>query len=278
MLAPNSKGGIREVDMFRVEGCKGLLLGAGILLVALPVRAQGNETYAGRITFFMGFVANGRAGAPFSATTKTAFEQTLGDGNRIHNETRGFQARDSSGRTRTETVEQCLIGEDGQPHPQVRVEVDDPATQTDLEWHTGEDAQKVVQVLHRPAPRKMTPEDMAEMQRRMKLDEIRQKSESESRTEEKLGTRNLNGISAEGYRTTQVIPAGAQGNELPLKTTHEAWMSADTGLTLLVIEDDPRQGKSTFEYEDVTLREPDPALFKAPDGYKVVEQHPTPTE
>ena len=125
--------------MPRVEVHNGLLLGAGILLLAaMPVRAQGNATCTGGNAFNVWYGVNQKAGAPFSGTTKTTFEQTLADGNRIRSESTSFQARDSAGRVRTEQVEECLTGEDGQPHPRVRVQVEDPTTHSSSMWETGE--------------------------------------------------------------------------------------------------------------------------------------------
>ena len=93
--------------MSRIEVRKSLLLGVGILLVALPVRGQGNATCTVGSGAYNTYGVNGKVGAPFSGTTKTTFEQTLADGSRIHSETTSFQARDSVGRVRTEEVEDC---------------------------------------------------------------------------------------------------------------------------------------------------------------------------
>lgn len=261
--------------MSRVEVRKGLLLAVGILLVAaLPVRAQGKATCTVGSSAYNTYGVNGKAGAPFFGTTKTTFEQTLADGNRIHSETRSFQARDSFGRVRTEQVEYCQIGEDGQPHPRVRVQVSDPTTHSNLMWETGDDAQKVVQVFHfNPTPRTPTAEELAEQQRQMKVFQLRQKRDAQNRTETQLGTKEINGQLAVGNRSTVVIPAGAEGNEQRLETMQEMWISEEFDLILMASTDDPRRGKTTFEYENLTLAEPDPGLFKAPDGYKVIEQH-----
>jgi hypothetical protein len=43
---------------------------------------------------------------------------------------------------------------------------------------------------------------------------------------------------------------------------------------LMMIKDDPRQGRTTSEFEELNLAEPDPALFAAPAGYKVEDVHP----
>jgi hypothetical protein len=262
--------------MARAEVRIGLLLGAGILLLAvLPVRAQGNATCTVGSGAYNTYGVNGKVGAPFSGTTRTTFEQTLADGSRIHSETTSFQARDSTGRVRTEEVEDCQVGEDGQPHPRVRVQVSDPTTHSNLMWETGESTQKVVQVFHYDAtPRKQTPEELAEMQRQMKLNQLRWQSQSRNRTETELGSREINGQLAEGNRMAVVIPAGAEGNEQPLETVQEMWRSSALDLTLMATSNDPRRGKTTFEYENLTLAEPDPGLFKAPDGYRVIDQNP----
>ena len=261
--------------MSRIEVRKSLLLGVGILLVALPVRGQGNATCTVGSGAYNTYGVNGKVGAPFWGTTKTTFEQTLADGSRIHSETTSFQARDSVGRVRTEEVEDCQVGEDGQPHPRVRVQVSDPTTHSNLMWETGESTQKVVQVFHYdPTPRKQTPEDLAERQRQMKLSQLRWQSQSQNRTEAQLGTREINGQLAKGNRMTVVVPAGAEGNEQPLETMQEMWKSDALDLVLMAASSDPRRGKTTFEYENLTFSEPDPGLFKAPDGYRVIDQHP----
>jgi hypothetical protein len=262
--------------MSRIQVRTGLFLGVGILLLAaMPVLAQGNATCTVGSGAYNTYGVNGKVGTPFSGTTRTTFEQTLADGSRIYSETTSFQARDSAGRVRTEQVEDCQIGEDGQPHPRVRVEISDPTTHSNLMWETGENTQKVVQVFHYdPTPRKATPEELAEMQRQMKLNQLRWQSQSRNRTETQLGTREINGQLAKGNRMAVVVPAGAEGNDQPLETVQEMWKSDALDLTLMATSSDPRRGKTTFEYEDLTLAEPDPGLFKAPDGYRVIDQHP----
>jgi hypothetical protein len=79
---------------------------------------------------------------------------------------------------------------------------------------------------------------------------------------------------AAGSRTVRTIPAGEEGNELPLQIVDETWSSKDMRLTLMMIRDDPRRGRTTVEYEDLNTSEPDPALFAVPAGYKVQEPRP----
>jgi hypothetical protein len=55
---------------------------------------------------------------------------------------------------------------------------------------------------------------------------------------------------------------------------NEIWTSKALGITLKIINGDPRRGHITFEVEDLNTGEPDPALFTAPAGYKIEEIHP----
>jgi hypothetical protein len=59
-------------------------------------------------------------------------------------------------------------------------------------------------------------------------------------------------------------------------TTTENWSSQLLGIQLRYISDDPRTGKSTIEVTDIRQTDPDPALFKAPEGYEVKDTTPTP--
>jgi hypothetical protein len=131
---------------------------------------------------------------------------------------------------------------------------------------------KVVRILHQnEIPVKQpSPEELAE---RQKMARARQTPRAEFRTED-LGTKTINGLTAQGTRSVRTIPAGEEGNELPLEIIDERWMSRQMGLMLMVIKDDPRQGRTTVEFEELSTTEPDPALFAAPAGYRIEDVHP----
>jgi len=93
-------------------------------------------------------------------------------------------------------------------------------------------------------------------------------SKYETRTEE-LGTRDFEGVSAEGTRRTTTIPAGAIGNERPIEIVYERWYSKELGLTVYSKNTDPRSGEQTYKLVNIVRAEPDPALFALPTGYKV---------
>lgn len=94
-------------------------------------------------------------------------------------------------------------------------------------------------------------------------------SKYETRTEE-LGTRDFEGVSAEGTRRTTTIPAGAIGNDRPIEIVYERWFSKELGLVVYSKNSDPRFGEQTYRLANLVRAEPDPALFSVPTEYRRV--------
>jgi hypothetical protein len=88
---------------------------------------------------------------------------------------------------------------------------------------------------------------------------------------EDLGEQSLAGLLVKGTRTTTTIPLGEIGNDRPITITHEQWYSPDLKLVVKSEDNDPRSGKQTMELQGLTLGEPSPALFQAPEGVTVRE-------
>lgn len=91
----------------------------------------------------------------------------------------------------------------------------------------------------------------------------------DSRTEE-LGTRDFEGISAEGTRRVTTIPAGAIGNERDIEIVYERWYSKELGLVVYSKNSDPRFGEQTYRITNIIRAEPDPSLFTVPNSYKIL--------
>jgi len=89
---------------------------------------------------------------------------------------------------------------------------------------------------------------------------------------EDLGTMIIQGVEAHGQRITTDIPVGQIGNDGPLVSTVESWVAPSLGLTMRQVRDDPQIGRQTWELVSLSLSEPDPALFRVPEGYRVVTQ------
>src|SRR5262249_21756682 len=63
---------------------------------------------------------------------------------------------------------------------------------------------------------------------------------------ESLGTRQIEGLSATGQKTTTTIPAGKIGNDRPIEIFDERWVSSDLNVVLLLRHRDPQTGEVEF--------------------------------
>jgi len=94
------------------------------------------------------------------------------------------------------------------------------------------------------------------------------KEQGGTRTED-LGTQVVEGVTAQGVRTTRTISAGEIGNEKPIEIVTEVWTSLDLKTVILSKRSDPRFGEQTFRLTNIVRAEPDPALFTVPADFKV---------
>lgn len=89
---------------------------------------------------------------------------------------------------------------------------------------------------------------------------------------EPLGKRIIEGVEADGTRTTLTIPAGQIGNERALDTVSERWFSNELKTVVLTTRKDPRTGESTYKLTNLRRGEPARHLFELPPDYKVVTE------
>ena len=101
------------------------------------------------------------------------------------------------------------------------------------------------------------------------------KAKYETKSED-LGTRDFEGVTAEGNRRTTIIPAGANGNERPIEIVYERWYSKELGMVVYSKTDDPRTGEQTYKLTNIVRSEPDPSLFSVPAEYKKIGQSGAP--
>lgn len=89
---------------------------------------------------------------------------------------------------------------------------------------------------------------------------------------ETLGKRVVEGVEAEGTRTTVTIPAGEIGNTLPIYIVDERWYSRDLQVPVMTRHHDPRSGDDVFRLTNINRSEPARSLFEVPPDYTVVEK------
>ena len=88
---------------------------------------------------------------------------------------------------------------------------------------------------------------------------------------ESLGRQSIEGVDAEGTRSTITIPAGEIGNERDIQIVSERWYSPELQLVVMSKHSDPRSGESTYRLTNINRAEPTKDLFELPAGYTVTE-------
>jgi len=118
-----------------------------------------------------------------------------------------------------------------------------------------------------PPPLPGGPADMPNMEF------YRQPSNADTKTE-KLDTRTIEGVQAEGTRTTTTIAAGEIGNEQPVVITSERWYSPELQTVIMTRHSDPRFGETIYRLTGISRSEPAATLFQVPGDYTVKEAPP----
>jgi hypothetical protein len=242
--------------------------------------------------------------APYSATAVTESVQTLADGNRIVNKTSASVYRDSAGRTRRE---QSLsrIG----PYSSARdtpntIVINDPVAEVNYILEPNSRIARKMNLMNKKIEVRVTPEEVA---RRIKEKEahvaagghggtIQHKIERENvasrvevtsgmgggvmiarsggkpriaPTKESLGKQMIEGVEAEGMRTTFTIPAGDIGNEMPINMVSEQWFSPELQTVVMSRHSDPRSGERIYRLTNISRTEPAASLFEVPSDYTI---------
>ena len=92
---------------------------------------------------------------------------------------------------------------------------------------------------------------------------------------EDLGKQTVEGVEAEGTRTTVTIPAGEIGNERAIEIVSERWYSPELQLVVMTRHSDPRSGETTYKLTNINRTEPAKSLFEVPSDYTIKEGQPT---
>lgn len=207
---------------------------------------------------------------PYSADEIIERSQTLADG--THLSQRSLQRRlyrDGAGRTR---VEFYLPSRPGviRSTP-IMVELTDPVA--GYTYHLNEGTHSATRIAL-PRERAQSPQSgspRVQEQQRSTYNEAESEMRPSIRSEP-LGRQTLNGIAVDGTRIEIVYPKGLMGNDQPIKTVAESWISPDLKIIVLGKQSDPRVGDVTTKLENLSLVEPSPSLFQVPHRYKIVRE------
>jgi hypothetical protein len=273
----------------------------GALISLIPLSAQDSEkavvekkmaelkSLAAGFQVLGGEMISGKTvkGAPYSAQAVNESVQALADGNRITNSHSSMLYRDSQGRERREEslgggVSAVFISDpmDGvsynlEPHSKIAHK----SSMHTFSFTTSNPATSVLKAEGEAKLRAAKTENRTVMITSsggtggnigfVTRDDFNS-SKADVKTEN-LGMQVIEGVSAEGTRTTMTIPAGQIGNEQPLVTTTERWYSSDLQTVVMTKRSDPRTGTTTYKLTNINRSEPAATLFQVPSDYTVAE-------
>ncbi len=234
-------------------------------------------------------------GAPYSAEAVTSVVQPLADGNRIVHESKADVARDSAGRTRSEQGLAMLGPMLNKPEAFREVQITDPEARTIIMLDM---QHKVARKMPSPSVRVMMKMIRGQMTTTLETSAppppppppppapgvpapevfgptlfyaAERTAVLGQPTIESLGKQFMEGVEAEGTRTTFTIPKGQIGNEQPLSIVSERWFSPALKVLVMSRQSDPRFGDTTYRLTNINRSEPSPALFEIPSDFTVEE-------
>lgn len=190
---------------------------------------------------------------PFSADSVIEDTKRLYDGTTVTKKTQGAIYRDTAGRTRREQPLEMVGGFDivgDKNKPQTLVFINDFATNTQYFLDLNNKVARRNRIGQGGPPR----------------DEPNAPAEAKT---ESLGTKTIEGVSAEGTRITFEIPAGHIGNDKPIQVVTENWFSPELQLMVMSRHLDPLSGEHVFRLINIKRAEPAADLFTVPSGFRV---------
>lgn len=200
-------------------------------------------------------------GAPFTAQAITENTQMLANGARISRKNTATIYRDSEGRVRRE-VKLTGVGPLALEGNGVNlIFIDDPVSGEIFTLYPED------QTANKIKPQGPPPNNRQE---------IKGPPEAGEGKTESLGKKTIEGIEAEGTRTTFTIPSGQIGNDQPLYIISESWYSSELQIVVMSKHSDPRFGENVYRLTNINRTEPQRSLFAVPNDYKFVERQPNP--
>jgi hypothetical protein len=227
-------------------------------------------------------------GAPYSAEAVNETIQTLADGNRIVQRSSAMQYRDSDGRERREEISAMgavfitdpVAGVRFTLHPETRTAEKGATGPTERIFTTAGGGNVFYYASERGVAVKGAGEasplsvvirgTQADVAQPLAIATAgRLATVGNDAKTEHLGNMYIEGVQAQGTRTTTTIPAGDIGNDRPINIVDERWYSPDLQMTIMTKHSDPRTGETSFALKNINRSSPPPTLFEIPSDYTV---------
>ena len=221
--------------------------------------------------------------APYSADVVTETTHTLQDGNRIRQTTTVKVYRDSEGRTRSEQSLKTLNGLAPNANLPEVVFINDPVaganyalnptvrTANKSTWARPDVAGGQNRPMGRGQGRPANPNAVGPDRGPGPGPGRGPRRGNPNVKTEALGSQVVEGVQADGTRTTMTIAAGEIGNEQPIQVVTETWYSKELKTVVLSKRTDPRMGETFTRMSNVSRAEPPSTMFQVPVDFKISE-------
>jgi len=256
-------------------GCLLAVLAIGPVIFGEKESNNGAETFEWLMSGDLGRRAGKPVtGSPFSAQVIVENTRTLQNGVHISESAMGALYRDGQGRIRRDKPR---TGE-----AEIAI-IDDPVAGTQYRLHLFQHTVSKLSYADMEAENRERQEHIAaEIAERAKKSGG-EKAERESgaggqkreglseRKTESLGAQLIEGIQAEGTRTTRTVPAGAMGNDKPFDIVQETWYSPALQMVVLFKMTNPARGDVVMRLANISQSEPSRSLFEPPSDFTAAE-------
>jgi hypothetical protein len=199
-------------------------------------------------------------GSPYSAQFSTESTQVLADGTRITRKSNGVVYRSGEGRTRREQTLSAVGPIPMEGAPKQLVFINDPVAGAHYVLDVQDHSARKLPFRDAPPGANGVPPEFAGSPDPVKT--------------ENLGKQVIEGVEAEGTRSTITIPAGRIGNDRPLKVVSERWYSPELQIVVLSKHNDPFSGENVYRLSSIARDEPPLTLFEVPADYRVTAGQP----
>jgi hypothetical protein len=209
--------------------------------------------------------------APYSAERRFTTIDKSSDGTISRSQSGGSEARDSEGRTYSAGERHWTYTEAGKTvlKSEILYRLHDPVANTDTQWDTTSREVKVIhwpETLAKPAPSNASCPVCPQGMMSDPGDGI-----------ENLGTKTIEGLVAEGTRSSYTVPASKGHPDSLIVITHESWYCPELKIMILETNDDPRSGKTRNELVNIVRGKPEVSKYNPPIDY-VVHQVQIPSD
>lgn len=201
-------------------------------------------------------------GKPYSAQFSTESTQVLADGTRITRKSNGSVYRSVEGRTRREQTLNALGPIPVEGGPRQLIFINDPVTGAHYVLDVQDHSARKLPLMEGPPGDAKLPREFEDSP-----DPVATVS---------LGQREIEGVMAEGSRSTITIPVGRIGNDRPLEVVSERWYSPELQIVVLSKHNDPFSGENVYRLTGISRTEPAASVFEIPADYRITEEGPPP--